>query len=122
MSVNTGPRNKYNNEEKYMHMYYYISGGNTSYTVLTKYLRVKGLEVKFTGRLYSKSQVQRSVPIYKLPLELRMSSALTSGLNLFILFRAYVSPYLGSSRPGLCLPLILIHLPLNYTILPRCKL
>lgn len=51
-----------------------------------------------------------------------MLSAVTSGLNRFILFGACVSPHLDTRGPGLCASLILIHLALNYTILPRWKL
>lgn len=58
----------------------------------------------------------------KLALKRRtMLSALTSALNPFISFWASVSPHLGSSGAGLCLPLILIHLALHCTILPRWK-
>lgn len=49
-------------------------------------------------------------------------SAVTSGLNLFISFGAYVPLHLDSSGAALSAPLILIHLALNYTILPRWKL
>lgn len=47
---------------------------------------------------------------------------MTSDLNLFISFGAYVPLHLDSSGAALSALLILIHLALNYTILPRWKL